>query len=166
MTPALTQCWINFDLSKPNYFWSFFTLLTKSRQNNNELTLVNKSTVVHGLGRSTVHPPPQLINFMVILRYLYTLYHYQIHTLPKYILEFFFSISLYLYPTGSKSWDFCDSIVCVSKPTWDSMCKQTKHIKVTLCSPISQFYNGTKKVTLRVWGQNGKKYTLPNWNIA
>ena len=70
-----------------------------------------------------------IISFMVILRHLYTS-HYWINLSPKNILGFFFSICLYFYPIWSKSQDFCDSDVWVSKPSWDSMCKQTKQNKV------------------------------------
>ena len=46
----------------------------------------------------------------------------------KFEIEFFFSVSLYLYPTGSKSQDFCDLIVRATKSSWDSRCKETKYL--------------------------------------
>ena len=99
--------------------------------------LYSIAILVHGLGGSTVDPPPSTINFMVIYRYLYTS-HYRINLSPRNIQGFFFSISLYLYPTGSNSQDFCDSFVWASKPSWDSTYKQTKQIQVSSCSPMSQ----------------------------
>ena len=96
---------VTWQLISPNTQWPTFA----------GLTMPGDCVNAYSPWAGRVHRAPQLINFMVIFGYLYTS-HCRINLSPKNTLGFFFSLSLYLYPIGSKSQDFCDSVVWLSLP--------------------------------------------------